>query len=39
MLVQRAVPQFGQCDFTIPEQVDAFVDLITWVETGPKSLP
>ena len=39
MLVQRAVNRFGHCNFTIPEQVDAFVDLVTWVETGLKPLP
>jgi pimeloyl-ACP methyl ester carboxylesterase len=39
MLVQRAVNGFGHCNFTIPEQINAFLDLVTWVETGLKPLP
>ena len=39
MLVQRAVNQFGHCSFTIPEQIGAFLDLVTWVESGLKPSP
>jgi pimeloyl-ACP methyl ester carboxylesterase len=36
MLVQRAVETFGHCAFSVEEQFAAFIDLMTWVETGLK---
>ena len=35
-LVQRATRDFGHCEFTGPELVTAFSDLVQWVETGVK---
>ena len=34
LLVQRAIRDVGHCTFTNQEWVDAFSDLIDWVETG-----
>ena len=36
LVVQRAIRGVGHCDFTAPELVTAFVDLVTWVEAGVK---
>ena len=36
MLVQRAVEGVGHCAFSVEEQVAAFLDLVTWVESGQK---
>jgi fermentation-respiration switch protein FrsA (DUF1100 family) len=36
MLYQRTVTAFGHCEFTIPEILTAFSDLVDWVETGSK---
>jgi hypothetical protein len=36
LLVQRAIRGVGHCDFTTPELVTAFSDLVTWVEAGIK---
>jgi hypothetical protein len=34
LLVQRAIRDFGHCDFTGEELAEAFLDLVTWVEVG-----
>jgi pimeloyl-ACP methyl ester carboxylesterase len=34
LLVQRAVRRARHCDFTTGERVQAFDDLVTWLETG-----
>ncbi|NIN13471.1 MAG: hypothetical protein GTN62_11560 [Gemmatimonadales bacterium] len=39
MLLQRSVDRSGHCAFTVPEQVGAFLELKTWVETGLKPTP
>jgi pimeloyl-ACP methyl ester carboxylesterase len=39
LLVQRSVDRYGHCDFTIPEQTQAFADLVMWVEGGIKPTP
>jgi pimeloyl-ACP methyl ester carboxylesterase len=36
LLVQRAIRGVGHCDFTAAEFGGAFLDLVTWVETGVK---
>lgn len=36
LLVQRSKPVYGHCQFTVPEQIQAIVDLDTWVATGIK---
>ena len=36
LLVQRTKFEYGHCNFTIPEQIQAITDLATWVETGVK---
>lgn len=36
LLVQRATRDYGHCAFTGPELVQAFTDLVTWVEAGVK---
>ncbi len=36
LLVQRAIRDFGHCAFTGEELATAFLDLVTWVETGAK---
>ena len=36
LLVQRAYRQVGHCQFTVPEQEQAFAALATWVNTGVK---
>lgn len=36
LLVQRAIRGVSHCDFTTPELVSAFNDLVTWVEAGVK---
>jgi len=36
LLVQRAIRGVGHCDFTASEFSSAFIDLVTWVETGVK---
>lgn len=36
MLAQQTVSTFGHCEFTIPESLAAFFDLVNWVETGIK---
>jgi pimeloyl-ACP methyl ester carboxylesterase len=36
MLVQRAIRDVGHCGFTPDEEVEAFIDLIMWVEEGVK---
>ena len=35
-LVQRAIRAPSHCDFTVAEQVNAFRDMVSWVETGTK---
>ena len=35
-LVQRAIRAPSHCDFTVVEQVNAFKDMVAWVETGTK---
>lgn len=35
-LVQRAIRGASHCDFTVAEQVEAFTDMVTWAEGGPK---
>ena len=35
-LVQRAIRAPSHCDFTVAEQVNAFRDMATWVESGTK---
>src|SRR5262249_27627582 len=39
LLVQREVPAFGHCVFTPNEIVQAFTDLIVWVQFGIKPTP
>lgn len=43
LLVQRTItsPLYGHCDFGVDTMVDAFVDLVNWVENGvtPSPLP
>jgi pimeloyl-ACP methyl ester carboxylesterase len=34
LLVQRAIRDAGHCGFNTDEQVDAFSDLVSWVENG-----
>ena len=34
LLVQRAIRGSGHCDFTTAEYVEAFEDLVDWVELG-----
>ena len=34
LLVQRTIPTYGHCAFTLDEQVQAFQDLVTWAENG-----
>jgi pimeloyl-ACP methyl ester carboxylesterase len=34
LLVQRIIDRYGHCTFTTAEQLDAFQDLVSWVETG-----
>jgi pimeloyl-ACP methyl ester carboxylesterase len=36
LLVQRAIRGVGHCDFTPAEFAGAFLDLVSWVETGVK---
>jgi pimeloyl-ACP methyl ester carboxylesterase len=36
MLVQRAIRDVNHCGFTLEEQIDAFIELIMWVEEGVK---
>jgi pimeloyl-ACP methyl ester carboxylesterase len=36
LLVQRTKLEYGHCNFTVPEQMQAITDLATWVETGVK---
>lgn len=36
LLVQRAIRAPSHCDFTVQEQIDAFKDMVAWVETGTK---
>ncbi len=36
LLVQRVIDRFGHCEFTLEEQIDAFQDLVNWVENGVK---
>jgi acetyl esterase/lipase len=33
-LVQRAIRAPSHCDFTVAEQVNAFTDMVSWVDTG-----
>lgn len=35
-LVQRAIRGASHCDFTVAEQVQAFTDMVTWEQGGPK---
>ncbi len=35
-LVTRAIRGISHCDFTVAEQVEAFADLVDWVENGNK---
>ena len=35
-LVQRAIRAPSHCDFTVVEQVNAFKDMVAWVESGTK---
>jgi hypothetical protein len=35
-LVQRAIRGASHCDFTVAEQVQAFVDMVAWEQGGPK---
>ena len=35
-LVQRAIRAPSHCDFTVAEQVNAFRDMVSWVESGTK---
>jgi hypothetical protein len=34
LLVVRAIRDTGHCGFTLTEQVQAFADMVTWVDTG-----
>jgi hypothetical protein len=36
MLLQRAVPNYGHCNFSTPLVVGSFQTLATWVNTGVK---
>ncbi len=36
LLVQRVIDGFGHCTFTLEEQIEAFQDLVNWVENGVK---
>jgi pimeloyl-ACP methyl ester carboxylesterase len=38
-LVQRVIDRYGHCTFTTAEQVTAFQDLVSWVETGDAPMP
>lgn len=38
-LVQRAVERYGHCTFTPQETLGAFLDLVSWVETGAAPAP
>ena len=35
-LLQRTVATYGHCELEVPLMVDAFTDLVEWVETGVK---
>ena len=39
LLVQRVIDRFGHCEFTLEEQIEAFQDLVNWVENGVKPTP
>ncbi len=39
LLLQRSIDRFGHCGVTAAEALDAFVDLVDWVETGTKPGP
>ena len=39
LLVQRAINRFGHCTFTLEEHIEAFQDLVNWVENGVKPTP
>lgn len=39
LLLQRTSPRFGHCAFSKDEWLGAFLDLVTWVETGVKPSP
>ena len=39
MLLQRTSQTFGHCVFTEDEWLGAFIDLVSWVETGVKPSP
>jgi hypothetical protein len=34
LLVTRAIRDTGHCEFTLDEEIDAFDDMVSWVETG-----
>lgn len=38
-LVQRSIDRWDHCSFTADEELEAFLDLVEWVETGVKPLP
>jgi len=39
MLVQREFDRYGHCAFTTDEMLNAFLDLVSWAETGVAPLP
>ena len=39
LLVQRTVDSYGHCAFTPEEHITAFMDLVSWVETGVAPAP
>jgi len=36
LLLQRTKNEYGHCNFTVDEQIQAVTDLATWVATGVK---
>lgn len=38
-LVQRSFDRLGHCNFTAEEDVEALVDLVTWIDAGIKPAP
>jgi len=39
LLLQRTFEQWGHCVFSVQERIDAFLDLVDWVENGTKPMP
>ncbi|MHC4384944.1 MAG: hypothetical protein ACYS0J_19225, partial [Planctomycetota bacterium] len=39
LLVQRTIDRYGHCALEVEEMIDAFLDLVDWVETGDRPAP